>query len=168
MTDKYVRLANSCTTPICTDEDIYLKESFGPLLASGGVSVIYPDILSSGDIRENKKIGDMAQDHGVAKAVHVAELPIACMTAVHSVATTENFVALENHSIDVPWWNEIVSGLPSLIVQDGFIQVPDTPGLGTESLNDEMIREHLAPNETALWPSTEYWDEGYSHDRLWS
>ena len=168
MTDQYVRLANSCVTPVCTGEDIYLKENFRPLLESGGVSVIHPDILTSGGIYENKKIGDMAQDCGVAMAVHMAESPIACMAAVHSVAATENFVALENHSVDVPWWNEIVNGLPNPIVQDGFIEVPDAPGLGIESLNDEVIREHLAPDEAELWASTEEWDTEYSHDRLWS
>lgn len=168
LTDQYVRLAQSCRTPICTGEDIYLKESFLPLLQSGGVSVIHPDLLSSGGIYENKKIGDLAQDYGVAMAVHMAESPIACMAAVHSVAATENFLALENHSVDVPWWNEIANGLPNPIVQNGFIEVPETPGLGIESLNDEVIREHLAPEETELWASTDNWNEERSHDRLWS
>jgi L-alanine-DL-glutamate epimerase-like enolase superfamily enzyme len=168
MTEQYVRLANSCTTPICTGEDIYLKEGFKPLMKSGGVSIIHPDILSSGGIYENQKIGDMAQDYGIAMAVHMAESPIACMAAVHSVAATENFIALENHSIDVPWWNEMVNGLPNPIVQNGFIDVPDTPGLGIESLNDEIIKEHLDPNEPGLWEPTDDWDLDYSNDRLWS
>jgi L-alanine-DL-glutamate epimerase-like enolase superfamily enzyme len=168
MTDQYVRLAESCTTPICTGEDIYLKEGFKPLLESGGVSVIHPDILSSGGIFENKKIGDLAQDHGVAMAVHMAESPIACMAAVHSVAATENFLALENHSIDVPWWNDIANGLPNPIVQDGFIEVPDAPGLGIESLNDEVIAAHLAPDDPGLWEPTDEWDVVHSNDRLWS
>lgn len=168
MTEHYVRLANACTTPICTGEDIYLKEGFEPLIKSGGVSVIHPDILSSGGIYENQKIGDMAQDYGVSMAVHMAESPIACMAAVHSVAATENFIALENHSIDVPWWNELVHGLPNPIVQNGFIDVPDTPGLGIESLNDEVIKEHLDPNEPGLWEPTDEWDTYYSNDRLWS
>jgi len=168
MTAQIARLASSCTTPVCTGEDIYLKESFRPLLESGVVSVIHPDILSSGGIYENKKIGDMAQDHGVALAVHMAESPIACMAAVHSVAATENFLVLENHSVDVPWWDDIVNGLPKPIVQDGFIRVPDAPGLGIESLNDEVLREHLAPGERELWASTEAWDNEISHDRLWS
>jgi len=168
MTEQYVRLANSCTTPICTGEDIYLKENFLPLLRSGGVSVIHPDLLSSGGILENKKIGDLAQEYGVAMAVHMAESPIACMAAVHSVAATENFLALENHSVDVPWWNEIANGLPNPIVQDGFIEVPDSPGLGIESLNDEVIREHIDPEDPGLWEPTDEWDEERSHDRLWS
>jgi L-alanine-DL-glutamate epimerase-like enolase superfamily enzyme len=168
LTDQYVRLARSCTTPICTGEDIYLKESFLPLLQSGGVSIIHPDLLSSGGIYENKKIGDLAQDYGVAMAVHMAESPIACMAAVHSVAATENFLALENHSVDVPWWNEIANGLPNPIVQDGFIEVPETPGLGIESLNDEIIREHLDPEDPGLWEPTDEWNQGRSNDRQWS
>ncbi|MDF1514887.1 MAG: mandelate racemase/muconate lactonizing enzyme family protein [Anaerolineae bacterium] len=168
MTDQYVRLANSCTTPICTGEDIYLKEGFKPLLESGGVSVIHPDILSSGGIYENQKIGDLAQEHGVAMAVHMAESPIACMAAVHSIAATENFLALENHSIDTPWWDDMVNGLPNPIIQNGFINVPDTPGLGIESLNDDVIKEHLDPNDPGLWESTDEWDLDFSHDRLWS
>jgi L-alanine-DL-glutamate epimerase-like enolase superfamily enzyme len=38
---------------------------------------------------------ELAQDYGVAMAVHMAESPIACMAAVHSVAATENFGARE-------------------------------------------------------------------------
>ena len=167
-TDQYVRLARSCTTPICTGEDIYLKEGFRPLLESGGVSVIHPDILTSGGVLENKKIGDLAQEHGVAMAIHMAESPVACMAAVHSAAATENFLVLENHSVDTPWWNELVTGLPNPIVQSGYITVPDAPGLGIESLNDEVIKEHLDPNDPTMWEPTEEWNDQYCNDRLWS
>jgi L-alanine-DL-glutamate epimerase-like enolase superfamily enzyme len=131
-TEQYVRLANACRTPICTGEDIYLKENFAPLLGSGGVSVIHPDLLTVGGIYELKKVGDMAQENGVAMAIHMAESPIACMGAVHAAAATENFVALENHSVDVPWWNDLVTGLSYPIVHEGYIEVPDGPGLGIE------------------------------------
>lgn len=167
-TQQYARLANSTTIPICTGEDIYLKENFKPLLEAGGVSVIHPDILTSGGILENKKIGDMAQEYGVTMAVHMAESPIACMAAVHSVASTENFLALEFHSNDVPWWDDLVTGLPKPLVKDGYIEVPDTPGLGIEALNDDVIAEHLHPDYPDMWASTEEWDHDFSHDRIWS
>ncbi len=118
-----------------------MKEGFKPLLESRGVSVIHPDILTSGGILENKKIGDLAQEHGVAMAVHMAESPIGCLAAVHSVAATENFLALEYHSVDVPWWDDIAVGPAKPLVKNGFIQVLDAPGLGIESLNDEVIAE---------------------------
>jgi len=168
LTDQYVRLRNSTTVPIATGEDIYLKENFKPLLEKGGVSIIHPDVLTSGGILENKKIGDMAQDYGVAMAVHMAESPIGCLAAVHSVAATENFLALEFHSVDVPWWDDIIEGLPKPLVQNGYIEVPDKPGLGIESLNDEVLAEHIHRDFPGLWEPTDEWNDDYSHDRLWS
>lgn len=168
-TEQYVRLANAVTTPICTGEDIYLKENFRPLIESGGVSVIHPDVLSTGGILETKKIGDMAQDHGVAMAIHMAESPIACLAAVHVAAATENFLALEFHSNDVDWWDDIIiSKLPKPLLQNGYIAVPDAPGLGIEDLNDEVIAQHLHPAIPGLWEETEQWNHFYSNDRLWS
>jgi len=169
MTDAYVQLQQSTTIPVCTGEDIYLKENFMPLLQSGGVRVIHPDVLSSGGIYENKKIGDAAQDYGVSMAVHMAESPVACLAAVHSVAATENFKALEFHSNDCPWWDDIIiSKLPKPLIQNGFIKVPNLPGLGVEDINDEVIKEHLHPDYPDMWASTEMWDNDIINDRLWS
>lgn len=168
LTNQYVRLSHSTTVPICTGEDIFLKEGFLPLFQAGGVSVIHPDLLSSGGILENKKIGDLAQEYGVAMAVHMAETPVTAYAAAHSLAATENFLVCENHSVDVPWWDDITIGTPKKIVQNGFIQVPDKPGLGIDDLNDEVLREHLNPAFPELWASTEEWDNEHSNDMLWS
>ena len=55
-TDHYVRLRNSTTVPICTGEDIYLKEEFAKLMSAGGVSVIHPDVPTAGGMLETKKL----------------------------------------------------------------------------------------------------------------
>ncbi|WP_214472700.1 mandelate racemase/muconate lactonizing enzyme family protein [Mesorhizobium sp. dw_380] len=167
-TEQYRQLQDATTVPICTGEDIYLKEGFEPLLKSGGLSVIHPDLLTSGGILETKKIGDMAQDHGVAMAIHMAESPIAAMAAAHVATATENFMALEYHSADVDWWDDIVTGVPKPLVKDGFITVPDKPGLGIDDVVDELISQHLQPGVTGIWQSTEHWDNEYSWDRTWS
>lgn len=167
-TELYRRLQNSVSIPICTGEDIYLHENFRPLLEAGGVSVVHPDILTSGGILETKKIGDMAQEYGVAMAVHMAESPIACLAAAHMAAATENFLALEYHSNDVPWWDDLVTGPRKPIVNHGFITLTDAPGLGIEGLNDEVIREHLHPGVPGVWESTEEWNTRYVYDRTWS
>lgn len=168
LTDQYVRLNQATTIPICTGEDIYLKENFQPLLASGGVSIIHPDLLTSGGILETKKIGDMAQDHGVAMAIHMAESPIACIAAAHTATATENFMALEFHSNDIPWWNDLVEFYQKPIVDAGFITLSDEPGLGIRNLNDEVIADHLQQPQETVWLSTKHWDEDWAHDRLWS
>ena len=166
-TDQYEQLAKSTAVPICTGEDIYLKEDFMPLLKSG-IAVIHPDLLTSGGILETKKIGDAAQDHGVAMAIHMAESPIAAMAAAHVAVATENFLALEQHAVDVPWWDDIAKGMAGPIVKDGFIEVSDKPGLGIDDLNDEVLKAHLQPGITGIWEPTDAWDNEYSWDRTWS
>ena len=163
---QYTASTSSCRraprVPICTGEDIYLKEDFMPLLKSGGVAVIHPDLLTSGGILETKKIGDAAQDHGVAMAIHMAESPVAAMAAAHVAVATENFLALEQHAVDVPWWDDIAIGLPKPLVRDGFIEVPDKPGLGIDDIDDAVIREHLQPGASGIWQPTDQWDDEYS------
>ncbi len=166
-TDHYRQLQEATSVPICTGEDIYLKEGFEPLLKSG-ISVIHPDLLTTGGILETKKIGDMAQDHGVAMAIHMAESPIAAMAAAHVAVATENFMALEYHSADVPWWDDIVAGLPKPLVKNGFIEVTDKPGLGIDDVVDEVISQHLQPGVTGIWQPTDHWDDIHSWDRTWS
>ena len=167
-TDHYVRLRNSTCVPICTGEDIYLKEGFEKLIKAGGVSVIHPDILTCGGALELKKIGDIADENGVAVAVHMAESPIACMAAVQTAAAMHNVLALEYHSVEVPWWSDMVNGLPKPLIENGFIKVPNAPGLGIESLNEELLAQHINPDIPGMWESTDQWNREFSNDRIWS
>ena len=167
-TDQYIRLKNSTTIPVCTGEDIYLKEGFKPLLDAHAVSVIHPDLMTAGGILETKKIADMADDAGVAVALHMAGSPIACMANVHAAAAMHNMLALECHSIDIPWWQDLVVGLPKPLIKDGFIEVPDKPGLGIDDLNEELIREHINPNIPGYFEPTDQWNTEFSNDRIWS
>lgn len=167
-TEQYVRLARAVNTPICTGEDIYLKEGFRPLLEAKGVAVIHPDLATAGGILETKKIGDLAQEHGVAMAMHHAGSPISFLANIHCAAATENFLVLENHAVDVAWWDELVEGLPRPLIQDGFVQVPETPGLGFSNINDDLFRTHLDPAAPLFFAPSTLWDSERSHDRLWS
>jgi L-alanine-DL-glutamate epimerase-like enolase superfamily enzyme len=168
-TDQYVRLSESVTTPICTGEDIYLKEGFKPLLETRGVSVIHPDLATSGGIMETKKIGDLAQDYGVAMAMHFAGSPISFLANIHCAAATENFYVLENHSVDLPWWDDLVDGTTKPMIQDGFAPVPETPGLGLTTVNEEAIRERMDTTRPGgYFEPTTIWDDERSNDRLWS
>jgi L-alanine-DL-glutamate epimerase-like enolase superfamily enzyme len=138
------------------------------LLEDGSLSVAHPDVLTVGGIMETKRVGMLAERYHAALAIHNAESPIAFMAAIHAAAATRNFIALEHHSNDVGWWNDIVEGSEKPIVSNGYAKVPQTPGLGIEKLNDDVIKEHINPRSKGLWESTEMWDDDWSHDRLWS
>ena len=164
--DQWERLSRAVDTPVCTGEDIYLKEGFADLFERRAVSVIHPDLATAGGILETKKIGDAAQDAGIAMALHMAMSPVAAMASVHAAAATENFLVLENHSVDdLDHWSSLLEGLPQPLVQDGHIAVPDTPGLGFCGLNQETLH---AFGHGKIFGSSAEWDEEHSGDRLWS
>jgi len=166
-TDLLKQISLESPTPILTGEDIYLKEPFQVLCENHAVSKIHPDLATSGGILETHKIGDMAEGYGVPMAMHFAGTPISCMANVHCAAATQNFLALENHSLDEPWWSSIVEeGVKTPIVNHGWIEVPDRPGLGV-TLNEDVVRKHLAPG-TGYFEPTPQWDQEHSWDRLWS
>jgi len=165
-TDLWKQITDSIGVPTLTGEDIYLKEPFIELCRKQAIRKIHPDLATSGGIWETKKIGDAAQEYGVAMAMHFAGTPVSCMANVHCAAATENFLVLENHSLDVPWWDDLVEGVEKPIVNHGYIKVPDKPGLGV-TLNDEVVKQHLKPGTGYFEPTTE-WDKERSWDRLWS
>jgi len=152
--------------PLLTGEDIYLKENFIKLASMHAVDYLHPDLATSGGILETHKIGDAIQDYGVGMVMHFAGSPVSCMANVHCAAATENFMVLENHSVDVPWWSDLVEGVEKPIVNKGFITVPDKPGLGVV-LNDDVMKQHLMPNTTYFGPTDE-WNSDRSNDSLWS
>ena len=150
-TDMLAHITAESPTPILTGEDIYLKEDFIKLCERHAVGKIHPDISTSGGILETHRIGERAMELGVPMAMHYAGTPVGAMASVHCAAATENFLACENHSLDVPWWQDLVQGIEKPIIDKGFITVPDKPGLGV-TLNEEVCKQHLATNTTWFEP----------------
>ena len=164
-TDLWKKITDAVDVPTLTGEDIYLKEGFIELAKNHAVDILHPDLATSGGILETKKIGDAIQEYGVPMAMHFAGTPVSCMANVHCAAATEGFLVLENHSVDVPWWNDLVNGVEKPIVNKGFITVPEKPGLGV-TLNDEVVKQHLL--EPGYFEPTPEWNKERANDRLWS
>ena len=136
------------------------------MIDHGSVDLVHPDLATAGGLLETKKIGDYAEEKGVAMAMHFAGSPVSFMANVHCAAATQNFVALEHHSVDVEYWASLVKTKKPMI-EKGFANVPDTPGLGIE-LNEEVVKKHLDPENPTYFGPTKEWDTDRSWDRLWS
>ena len=183
LVDQWKMLKSRVDTPVATGEDIYCKEGFDPLVEAKAISVAHPDLATSGGILETKRIADYCREAGIPVALHQAGSPVVAMANVHCAASIDNFIALEMHSVDNPWWNDLVTlvGQEGPMIKNGFIKVTDAPGLGIE-LNDEVIKEHLAESSQgvhgadtkfSIYPKgffqdTSDWDKPDSHDRTWS
>lgn len=165
-TDQWKRITESTTTPTLTGEDVYLLDGFRELIDERAVDMVHPDPVSAGGVLETKRIGDYAERHGISMALHHASSPVSFMATVHGAAATQNFFALEHHSVDNPWWDDLVTGVQKPIVQDGFVPVPEEPGIGVD-LNEQVVREHMDEDAGYFEPTSE-WDEARSWDRQWS
>lgn len=168
-TEQWKTISDALETPTTTGEDIYLLKDFKALIHARAVDIIHPDLASSGGLLETKRIGDYAEEYGVAMAMHQAGTPVSFMASVHCAAATQNFLALEHHSVDVPWWEDLVITTDGRkMIEKGFANVPsDAPGLGIE-LNEDVVKQHLKSTDKSYFAPTTEWNELRSHDRTYS
>ena len=142
-----------------------LEGGFKELIDKQAVNLVHPDLGSAGGILETKRIGDYAEEHGVAMMLHYAGSPVGYFASAHAAAATQNFTWLEHHSVENDDWYNLIAG-DTVAFDEGYVPVPDDPGLGVE-LNEDVIEELLIEGEEMFAPTPE-WDEMRSWDRLWS
>ncbi len=168
-TEQHRTITEALETPTTTGEDIFLLENCKDLIDQHAVDIIHPDLVSSGGLLETKRIGDYAEEKGIAMAMHQAGTPVSFMANVHCAAATQNFLALEHHSVDVTWWEGLVKTTDGRkLIDKGYAPVPlSAPGLGIE-LVDEEVKKHLHASDKTYFAPTKEWDEKRSHDRTYS
>jgi L-alanine-DL-glutamate epimerase-like enolase superfamily enzyme len=133
-----------CSTPILTGENLVLLNQFLPLLENQAVDLIAPDLQKCGGLLEARRIASMAEHHGISLAPHCIASPLGLMASAHLCATAPNFVALEFHGQEVPFWNTLVAG-PD-VIQNGAVAMTEQPGWGVE-LDEAVAREYGKPGE---------------------
>ncbi|GAC1446034.1 MAG: mandelate racemase/muconate lactonizing enzyme family protein [Chloroflexota bacterium] len=144
--DAMRRVTQSTRTPIASGENSYMRYGFREALETGALDIIAPDLQKTGGLLEGRKIADMADTHYVAVAPHCIGSPIGTIASAHVAAAIPNFLALEWHGMSVPFWNDLVTGLNGPVIKDGYISVPDAPGLGVE-LNEDLARQYAKDGE---------------------
>jgi L-alanine-DL-glutamate epimerase-like enolase superfamily enzyme len=144
MADLYRQVTQSTSTPIHTGEQIYLRQNFKELFEKQAVNIVGPDPCDVGGLAELKWVAEYADLHGILIAPHGTGDGLIGLAALVQVSATlpHNYIAFEYPVGRPDWWYDIVEGLPTPIVKDGFIEVWDRPGLGVE-LKPEAARQYL-------------------------
>src|ERR1700677_4465973 len=146
--DLFREVTVSTTVPIHTGEEIYLRENFKDLIEKQAVNIVGPAPEDVGGIAEMKWIAEYADIHGIQIAPHGIFDGLVGLAAHVQVAAAlpQNYIAFEYPLGQPDWWYEIVDGLPSPIVDRGFIKVWDRPGIGV-NFRVRAAKAHLADED---------------------
>jgi galactonate dehydratase len=140
------KVAAKVDIPIATGERLFSKWAFRDLLDRNVVDLIQPEITRVGGILEEKKVAIMAEARSVKVAPHDGSAgPIAEMANVHVMASIPNMRFLEHRAEDVAWRGTVAPGM--IPDRDGYIKVPDLPGLGIDVDEAECARPPAKPVE---------------------
>lgn len=143
--EAHAEVQRNTKTPICTGENLYRKNQFRPLIERQAVRIIAPDIPKMGGLLEAKKVADHADQYYIPIAPHNVASPVGTVASAHVCAAMANFLVMEFHANDVPWWGDLVDGDPP--IRDGFIHLTEAPGHGL-TLNETVARAHAKPGTT--------------------
>jgi L-alanine-DL-glutamate epimerase-like enolase superfamily enzyme len=138
-------VTHSTRTPNCTGENLYRKHGFRELIEKQAARIIAPDIPKMGGLAVAKKVADHADLYYIPLAPHNVASPIGTLASAHVCAAINNFLVMEFHARDVPWWDDLTDG--GKVIRDGFIQLDDAPGHGAV-LNEDVARAHLRPGSS--------------------
>jgi galactonate dehydratase len=143
-----VEVARRSPVPIATGESLSSKQQFAELLKHDAVSIYQPEPLNLGGLFAARKIADMVDAHFGVIAPHSAQGPVCSAACVQLNASLPNFFIHEIFDeFNEPWEKEIV--VNHVEVVDGYIEVPERPGLGID-LNIEEIEKHPYLQENYL------------------
>ena len=128
-TDAMAYVRRKIDIPVATGERLFTIYRFRELLERGGADVVQPDMSHCGGMLEARKIAAIADSHYAAFAPHNATGEIAYAAAVQLAACVPNFLVLE-HFPPESWRFEVCCN--PMQVEDGWLQIPERPGLGVE------------------------------------
>ncbi|MCC6166426.1 MAG: galactonate dehydratase [Caldilineaceae bacterium] len=141
--DAMALVAHNIRIPIATGERIHTIYEFEALLRRGAVQYVRPDVCLAGGMTHSKKIAALAEAHHVGVVPHS---PVSTAACIQLAACIPNF-ALQEYPLGEgePPKSEIVKS--TLRLENGFLIIPDAPGIGIELMEDAAERYPYKPRQ---------------------
>lgn len=148
--DGYRRIRDAAHVPLASGERQATIFGERQLIEEELVDVLQPDTGRAGGITQMKKIAAMAEAHHIMMAPHSGSLgPVAEYAALHLLAAIPNALILERIEDDWPERRNVI--LPHPEQKDGFLAVPDAPGLGCD-IDEEVVARYPSQRNVSIAP----------------
>ena len=149
--DTWAKLTAASPVQISTGENLYTLYDFLPFITNQAVHMVEIDISMAGGLLEAKKIAELANTYYMPVATHNVMGPIATVASANCAATMLDFIGHESYDYKQDsrdghgGWESLVV-YDREIIENGYIQLSDKPGLGLD-LNKEVAMKYLVEGE---------------------
>lgn len=149
--DAQKRVTQKLNLPVLTGENLVKANQFNKAAREGIMDIAAPDVNKCGGLGEYIKIATICDLYGIPIASHNISSPLGSVAGAHVSAAIPNFLAMEWHAREVPWWNDVAVRTEGSgpILEDGTIDLPEGPGLGVE-LDRDLVEQYLSDNSELI------------------
>src|SRR5437868_15333602 len=132
----FIELRRHSPVPIATGEVLTRRQSFRPFLEQHAVDIIQPDATKCGGLTEAWRVAWMAYEHNVKWVPHGWNTAIGLAADLHLAAAMPVARYVE-YLTPSPYMEDIITA-PFKVDAEGYLTIPEKPGLGVTLNRDAM------------------------------
>jgi L-alanine-DL-glutamate epimerase-like enolase superfamily enzyme len=136
--EDFILLRNNSAVPISGGEVLTRRQSFFPWIEKHALDIIQPDVTKVGGIGEQRRLAQMAEDYGVRLIPHGWNTAVGLATDLQFASAFQGIDLIE-YLIGSPYVDDIIVN-KWVLDSDGYLSVPEKPGLGIELNKDAVIK----------------------------
>jgi L-alanine-DL-glutamate epimerase-like enolase superfamily enzyme len=130
--------------PLLSGEDMFGFDELKNMVNADAINYFHPDPTTFGGIHQSRLAAIWAHERGIKTALHQSNSPFAMMMCAHIAAGIPDFLSCEHHYPEISWYDSLIDGVPKPLMENGYVQIPDGPGLGITP-NAATMSAHGSP-----------------------
>jgi L-alanine-DL-glutamate epimerase-like enolase superfamily enzyme len=134
----FIQLRRESPVPITGGEVLTRRQSFMPWIERGALDIVQPDATKCGGLSEARRIAWMAYDHNIGFVSHGWNTAVG-VAADLQLAAAIPIAKYVEYLTPAAYIEQIITQ-PFKIDGEGYLTIPDGPGLGIELDRDALRR----------------------------
>ncbi len=130
------QVADALEVPVSAGEQEYTRWQFRDLITQARVDIVQPDVVKCNGITEMKKIAVLAETYNKHFVPHQTQPTVGTAANLHVVASIPSATRPQEFTGQRPELDALFK--EPLVFQDGYIHVPQQPGLGLELIESKL------------------------------